>query len=145
MVGLARERFYWVNIQRDIEDFENNPCSCIKSRKPQPAKKAPLVSIKTTRPFQLVSIDYVHLEKSSGGYEYILVVVDYFTRFAQVCLTTNRSYAMTFPCCLPDNGPQRHVSGQILHGIILTEGTLCFLWSCNILCVYSLFHVYALP
>ena len=56
---------------------------CLKDRKPNREQKAPLVSIHTTELFELVS--------SKGGYEYILVVVDHFTRFVQAYATRNKS------------------------------------------------------
>ena len=91
VLALARERFYWPYMRRDIEHFVTNICSCLKQRRPNLPTREPLQPINTTSPFQLIAIDFVHLERSSGGYEYILVVVDHFTRYAQAYPTKNKS------------------------------------------------------
>ena len=86
---LTNMRFYWPYMPRDIQHFILNECVCRKQRRPKVFPKAPLQHLTSTAPFELISIDFVHLEKSKGGCEYILVVVDHFTRFVQAYATRN--------------------------------------------------------
>ena len=93
VLALARDSFYWPYMRRDIEHFVTRVCHCLKNKRPTLPTREPLHPIVTTSPFQLIAVDYVHLERSSGGYEYILVTVDHFTRYAQAYATKNKSGA----------------------------------------------------
>ena len=88
---LARELFYGLHPQRDIEHYLGYVCQCVKRKPPTLKTRAPLQPIETTAPFELVVIDQLYLERSNGGYEYILDVMDHLTRYAQAYATKNKS------------------------------------------------------
>lgn len=90
-LDLIRDRFYWPQMAKEVEHFVTEECECLKKKKPIKQTRAPLSPIHSTYPFQLVSIDFLHLEKCKQGYEYILVVMDHFTRFSQAYATKNKA------------------------------------------------------
>ncbi len=90
-MSLIRERFYWPQMHNDVDHYVTKSCVCLKQKKPCKETRAPLQNIVTTHPFELVSINFLHLDKYKGGYQYILIVVDHLTRFAQAYATTSKS------------------------------------------------------
>ena len=88
---LARDRFYWPGMYTDINNFITKKCRCVIDKRPTKTPLAPLQPIESTSPFELVCIDFLHLDKCKGNYEYVLVVTDHFTRFSQAYATKNKS------------------------------------------------------
>ena len=87
---LARKRFYWPNMRRDIELYVQKQCRCVMSKKKNSPDRAPLVPITSSHPFELVSVDFCKLDECKGGYKFAMVVCDHFTRFTQVYATKNK-------------------------------------------------------
>ena len=114
-VALARDRFHWPGMVRDITHHVTKVCRCIKDKRPSGLHRAELKPIHATCPFELISIDYLHLERSKGGYEYLLVVVDHFTRFAQAYPTTNKSAKTAVDKLFNDLIPRFGFPGRIHH------------------------------
>ena len=91
VIELAQQRFYWPRMGTDITNYITKQCQCIVTKKPNLAERAPLVPIKATYPFEIVALDFLKLDKCQGGFEYVMIVVDHFTRFTQMYATRTKS------------------------------------------------------
>ena len=52
--------------------------------------RAPLCNIITSQAMELVCMDFLSVETCKGGYEYILVITDHYTRYAQAYPARNQ-------------------------------------------------------
>ena len=99
VMALVRPRFYWPYMEKDVNNYIKTQCRCVKQKRPKNPVKEELTSIHTTSPFELLSLDFLELEQSSGGYDHILVMIDHFTRFV-VCYPTRNKKGKTAADCL---------------------------------------------
>ena len=78
-------------MKKDIKEFINTRYQCLSQKKLHHVPYAPLGTITSSAPMNLIAIDFLKVDKCSGGYEYILVIVDHFTRYTQAYATRNKS------------------------------------------------------
>ena len=87
VVDLARRRFYWPRMYKDIDTYIRRKFQSVMQKRPNREDRAPLVPIKSTYPFEIVSLDFVKSNKAKGGFEYVLVVTNRFTQYVQALAT----------------------------------------------------------
>jgi len=84
MVKNVRERFYWPEYIDNVESicFNCHPC---RNRGKPTRNRAPLQTFKVGAPFERVCVDFFGPFKTTeGGYRYLLVLIDVFTRWPEV-------------------------------------------------------------
>ena len=75
----------------NIDDLKKSIlCTWVRQKKPHIQGQAPLLPIITLSPLEVVGVNFLHLEKSSGSFEYILLLTDYFTHYTQAYPTKNK-------------------------------------------------------
>ncbi|CAI5671482.1 unnamed protein product [Oreochromis niloticus] len=100
-LDLVRTRFYWPRMALEVERKVKTCGRCVR-RKARPERAAPLVNINTTRPLELLCMDFLSLEADKSGTKDILVITDHFTKFA-VAIPTPNQRARTVARCLWEN------------------------------------------
>lgn len=84
-MDLLQSRFYWPRMWLDVEQKIRQCERCVR-RNARAEKTAQLVNIETSRPLELVCMDYLSLEPDSRGTKSILVITDHFTKFSVAVL-----------------------------------------------------------
>ena len=83
-LARVKERFYWPGYTSDVGDWCSRCGVCAARKTPTPKARAPLTSIVTGYPLQLVAMDIVGpFPESTAGNSYVLVAADYFTRWVE--------------------------------------------------------------
>lgn len=76
-------------MEKEIKERVETCGRCIR-RKTTEIPRANLENIKSTKPLELCVLTFITLEKSKGGFENILVITDYFTKYAMAVPTKNQ-------------------------------------------------------
>ncbi|BHF62433.1 hypothetical protein SprV_0200541500 [Sparganum proliferum] len=82
--AAVRQRFWWPRLREQVSIFCNTCPTCATFKGPNPRRRAPLQPMATGFPFERVGIDVIGpLPITLTGNRYILVMVDYFTKWAE--------------------------------------------------------------
>ncbi|KAM9741692.1 uncharacterized protein ACNS7B_012695 isoform 1-T1 [Menidia menidia] len=88
-IDLVRQRFFWPKMTLAVETFVKTCGRCVR-RKAQIERAAPLINIQTSRPLELLCMDFLTIEPDSSNTRDILVLTDHFTKFAVAIPTPNQ-------------------------------------------------------
>ena len=70
-------------MREEVKHFINHQYLYVRQKKLHTQGKATLLPIISSTPLLIVGIDSLHLKKSSGAFEYILLITDNFGRLTQ--------------------------------------------------------------
>ena len=83
-IEKIKRNLFWVEMDTDIKELNESCDVCQRTKVANRITKAPLKPIVVTRPWELIGIDVIgKLPKSSSGNYYIIIAIDYFTKWAE--------------------------------------------------------------
>ena len=97
MLATMRQKVFWPGMRNDVFDFCSSCRICAFTR--PKFVKSPAIPLIVSSPMELVAIDFVgELPVTQRGYRYMLVMVDCFSRFAEVFPVRNMSVETVKEC-----------------------------------------------
>ena len=102
-LGKVRERFYWVNCRDDVEEWCRRCDDCAARKGPKTRSRGRMQQYNVGAPFERIAVDVMGpLPESSKGNRYLLVAMDYFTKWPEVIPVRNQE-ATTIAEALVEN------------------------------------------
>ena len=78
----VQQEAYWVGMAKEVHLYCINSTVCQKAKPPLPPR-APLVNTPIGKPWQMLAIDILEVPVSPNNNCYLLVIMDYFTKWAE--------------------------------------------------------------
>ncbi|XP_018651543.1 LOW QUALITY PROTEIN: KRAB-A domain-containing protein [Schistosoma mansoni] len=111
----VRQRFWWPSMHEDVVKIFKNCNTCCRFKSPRQTPRAPLTPMVTTGPHQRIGIDIMGpLTTTKKGNRYILVMVDYFTKWCEAVPLPQQD-ALTVARAFIDHWVSRYGSSFSLH------------------------------
>ena len=80
-----QEKYYWPEIWKDAKEICSKCDICMRAKKATNTKKGQIASLPVSRPMEMIQLDFTaRLPKTSSGHEYILMIIDCFTKFVKL-------------------------------------------------------------
>lgn len=90
-VDRLRQRFYWPHCHQDVKDWCSSCDVCASRRGPPRKSRAPLAQYNVGAPSERVAVDILGpLPPSEAGNRYLLLLVDYFTKWLEAYALLNQ-------------------------------------------------------
>lgn len=113
-VALAKHRFFWPGYVKDIQHYCDSCERCMISKEPSPKVKSAMCHVLANQPLETVAMDFTVLERSTSGFENVLVMTDVFSKLT-IAVPTKDQTAKTVAKVFVQEWIQRYGCPQRIH------------------------------
>ena len=83
-LSQLKQAYYWPSMKQDVAGWYRQCTDCARGRGPPNKPRGRLKKVIVGEPLDIVAVDILSgLPTTSQGYKYILVITDYFTKWAE--------------------------------------------------------------